>query len=112
MKYTLVVLLLAGFTSGQSIEKKLPASPDNGPTVTTDLPDLQRTFIPKLSILVSDWDDELKPLLRKDSNDSGVVVIAQGAPSNGGKGITRGARRLVIQYWVHRGTRRVRCPSR
>ena len=48
-----------------------------------DLPDLQRTFIPKLSIFVSDWDDELKPLLRKDSNDSRVVVIAQGAASNG-----------------------------
>lgn len=48
-----------------------------------DLPDLQRTFIPKLNIFVSDWDDELKPLLRRDSNDSGVVVIAQGAASNG-----------------------------
>jgi hypothetical protein len=90
MKYTLVVLLLAGFTSGQSIEKKLPASPDNGPTVTTDLPDLQRTFIPKLSILVSDWDDELKPLLRKDSNDSGVVVIAQGARQMVGKELQEG----------------------
>jgi S1-C subfamily serine protease len=48
-----------------------------------DLPELQRTFIPKPNIFASDWDDELKPLLRKDSNDPGVVVIAQGAASNG-----------------------------
>jgi hypothetical protein len=42
MKYTFVVLLLAGFRSGQSIEKKLLASPDNGPTVTTGRSSLLR----------------------------------------------------------------------
>jgi serine protease Do len=47
-----------------------------------DLSDLQRTLIPKLSIFVSDMEDELKPLLHNDDDDSGVVVIAQAAGSN------------------------------
>ncbi|HVI09894.1 MAG TPA: trypsin-like peptidase domain-containing protein [Candidatus Binatia bacterium] len=48
----------------------------------TDVPDLQRTFIPELSVFVSDIDDQVKPLLREDDIDSGVVVIAQTAGPN------------------------------
>lgn len=47
-----------------------------------DAPDLQRTFIPKLSMFVSELDDALKPFLRDHDDDSGVVVIAQAAGSN------------------------------
>jgi len=47
-----------------------------------DVPDLQRTFIPKLSTFVSELDDALKPFLRDHDDDSGVVVIAQAAGSN------------------------------
>ena len=47
----------------------------------TDVPDLQRTFIAELSMFVSDLDDNMvKPLLRKDSDDPGVVVILPKAP--------------------------------
>lgn len=46
-----------------------------------DLPDLQRTFVPKLSFFVTDLDDSLKPLLHEEG-DSGVVVIAPAAGPN------------------------------
>jgi serine protease Do len=49
----------------------------------TDVADLQRTFIAELSMFVSDLNDRLKPLLHGDSDDSGVVVIAQAAGANG-----------------------------
>ena len=45
----------------------------------TDVPDLQQTFISELSMFVSDVDDKVKPLLHGDTDDSGVVVIAQAA---------------------------------
>ena len=48
----------------------------------TDLPDLQRIFVPELSIVVSDWNDLLKPLLQAGGGDSGIVVIAQAAGTN------------------------------
>jgi hypothetical protein len=44
-----------------------------------DVPDLQQTFISELSMFVSDVDDKVKPLLHGDTDDSGVVVIAQAA---------------------------------
>jgi serine protease Do len=48
----------------------------------TDVPDVQRTFISELSMFVSDVDDKVKSLLHGDNDDSGVVVIAQGAGSS------------------------------
>lgn len=48
-----------------------------------DVPDLQRVFIPKLSMFVTDVNAELKPLLHDEDAESGVVVIAQAAGSNG-----------------------------
>jgi membrane-associated protease RseP (regulator of RpoE activity) len=44
-----------------------------------DVPDLQRTLIPKLSIFVTDLDDRVKPLLSSNRSDFGVVVVAQTA---------------------------------
>lgn len=55
-----------------------------------DVPDLERTFIPKLSIFVSDIDDQLKPLLRADDDDTGVVVIAQSASTAIDTGVQSG----------------------
>jgi serine protease Do len=48
----------------------------------TDVPDLQRTLIAELNMIVSDLDEKVKPLLHDDNDDSGVVVIAQAAGSN------------------------------
>ena len=48
----------------------------------TDVPDLQRTFVSELSIVVGDLNDLLKPLLPADRADSGIVVIAQAAGPN------------------------------
>ena len=45
-----------------------------------DVPDLQRTFIPKLGIFITDLDDTLKSLLHEE--DSAVVVIAPAAGPN------------------------------
>jgi serine protease Do len=47
-----------------------------------DVPDLQRTLIPKLGVFVTDLDGALKPLLHESDVDSGVVVIAQAGGSN------------------------------
>jgi serine protease Do len=55
-----------------------------------DVPDLERTFIRKLSIFVSDIDDQLKPLLHSGDDDTGVVVIAQSASNANDTGVQPG----------------------
>ncbi len=47
-----------------------------------DLPDLHRTLIAELSLFVIDMNDRVKPLLKDDDVDSGVVVVAQAASTN------------------------------
>lgn len=47
-----------------------------------DLPDLHRTLIAELSLFVIDMNDSVKPLLKEDDVDSGVVVVAQAANAN------------------------------
>ena len=55
-----------------------------------DVPDLQRTLIPKLSIFVTDLDDRVKPLLSSNRSDFGVVVVAQTAGPNADAGLQTG----------------------
>jgi serine protease Do len=48
----------------------------------SDVPDLQRTFLPQLNIFVTDIDQTIKPLLHGDHDDSGVVVVAESGDQN------------------------------
>jgi S1-C subfamily serine protease len=43
----------------------------------SEIPDLQKRLIPKLSIFVTDLDDRVRPVLQETRSDSGVVVVAQ-----------------------------------
>ncbi len=65
-------------------------SPQDKVDDLNDVPDLERTFIPKLSSFVGDIDDQLKPLLRADDDDTGVVVIAQSASTAIDTGVQSG----------------------
>src|SRR5882724_1772095 len=53
----------------------------------SDVPDLQKSLIRRLSVFVTDLDDKVKPLLPATRTDSGVVVLAQTA---GGSGLETG----------------------
>jgi serine protease Do len=48
----------------------------------SDVPDLQRTFLPQLNIFVTDIDQTIKPLLHGEQDDSGIVVVAQSGDAN------------------------------
>src|SRR3989441_3481404 len=48
----------------------------------SDIPDLQKSLIRKLSIFVTDLDDKVRPVLQDTRSDSGVVVVGQTAVSN------------------------------
>jgi serine protease Do len=45
----------------------------------SEIPDLQKRLIPKLSIFVTDLDERVRPVLQETRSDSGVVVVAQTA---------------------------------
>jgi serine protease Do len=48
----------------------------------SDVPDPQRTLIRELNIFVTDIDQTTKSLLHDDSDDSGIVVVAQSGDPN------------------------------
>src|SRR5439155_1330215 len=48
----------------------------------SDIPDLQKSLIRKLSIFVTDLDERVRPVLQGRRSDSGVVVVAQTAGPN------------------------------
>ena len=48
-----------------------------------DIPEMQKSLIRKLSIFVAELDGSVKQLLHDPRSDSGVVVLAQAAGSNG-----------------------------
>jgi S1-C subfamily serine protease len=48
----------------------------------SDVPDLQRTFVPELNIFVADIDETLRPLLRGHNEDSGIVVLGESGDPN------------------------------
>jgi serine protease Do len=48
----------------------------------SDVPDLQRIYVPELNVFVADIDESLKPLLHGDHDDSGIVVVAESGDPN------------------------------
>src|SRR5207249_4637062 len=57
----------------------------------TDIPDLQRSLIMELSIVVTEFDEKLKPMLHGNRSDSGIVVVAQtGGTNSVNTGVERG----------------------
>ncbi len=55
-----------------------------------EVPNLQKTLIRKLSIFVTDLDDNLKALLPSTRSDSGILVVAQIAGPNADTGLATG----------------------
>jgi serine protease Do len=49
----------------------------------SEIPDLQKTLIRRLSIFVAELDERVRPVLQATRSDSGVVVVAQTAGPNG-----------------------------
>ena len=49
----------------------------------SEVPDLQKSLIRRLSIFVTDLDDKVKSLLPAARSDTGVVVIAQTSGTSG-----------------------------
>src|SRR5437879_8806307 len=45
----------------------------------SDIPDLQKILVRKLSVFVTDLDERVRPVLQGTRSDSGVVVVAQTA---------------------------------
>jgi S1-C subfamily serine protease len=48
----------------------------------SEIPDLQKSLVRKLSVFVTDLDERVRPVLRGTRSDSGVVVVAQTAGPN------------------------------
>src|SRR6266851_112616 len=48
----------------------------------SEIPDLQKSLVRKLSVFVTDLDERVRPVLQGTRSDSGVVVVAQTAGPN------------------------------
>jgi len=56
----------------------------------SEIPDLQKSLIRRLSIFVTDLDERVRPVLQGTRSDSGVVVVAQTAGPNVDTGLETG----------------------
>ena len=48
----------------------------------SDIPDLQKSLVRKLSVFVTDLDERVRPVLHGTRSDSGVLVVAQTSGPN------------------------------